>query len=111
MESYSQFASVYDRLMSDVDYKARTAYLLKLFKKHGKTPTLLLDLACGTGGFSNEMARRGIEVIGVDMSEEMLAVAREILPILAQTCCFYARKQKNLTFTARLTVPSAVLTV
>jgi len=77
MESYSQFANVYDCLMSDVDYKKRTSYLLKLFKKHGKTPTLLLDLACGTGGFSNEMASRGIEVIGADMSEEMLSVARE----------------------------------
>lgn len=77
MESYSQFAAVYDSLMSDVDYKKRTSYLLKLFKKHGKVPTLLLDLACGTGGFSNEMAAKGIEVIGVDMSEEMLSAARE----------------------------------
>ncbi len=77
MESYSQFANVYDCLMSDVDYKKRTSYLLRLFKKHGKIPTLLLDLACGTGGFSNEMASRGIEVIGADMSEEMLSVARE----------------------------------
>ncbi len=77
MSTYSDFALVYDRLMSDVDYKARTEYLLKLFKKYGKKPTLLLDLACGTGGFSNEMAKRGIEVIGVDMSEEMLGIARE----------------------------------
>ena len=77
MSTYSDFAAVYDRLMSDVDYAARTEYLLKLFKKYGKKPTLLLDLACGTGGFSNEMAKRGIEVIGVDMSEEMLGIARE----------------------------------
>lgn len=77
MSTYSDFALVYDRLMCDVDYKARTEYLLKLFKKYGKKPTLLLDLACGTGGFSNEMAKRGIEVIGVDMSEEMLGIARE----------------------------------
>ena len=77
MESYSQFAAVYDSLMCDVDYKKRTSYLLKLFKKHGKVPTLLLDLACGTGGFSNEMAAKGIEIIGVDMSEEMLSAARE----------------------------------
>ncbi len=77
MGSYNKFAFVYDCLMNDVDYKKRTSYLLKLFKKHGKVPTLLLDLACGTGGFSNEMASRSIEVIGVDMSEEMLSVARE----------------------------------
>ena len=75
--SYSDFAYVYDTLMGDVDYKARTEYILNLFEKCGKTPTLLLDLACGTGGFSNEFAKKGVEVIGVDMSEEMLAVARE----------------------------------
>ncbi|MEE0808156.1 MAG: class I SAM-dependent methyltransferase, partial [Acutalibacteraceae bacterium] len=37
----------------------------------------LLDLACGTGGFSNEMSAQGISVIGVDISPEMLSVARE----------------------------------
>lgn len=77
MSDYCDFACVYDRLMNDVDYKARTEYLLDLFKKYGKTPTLLLDLACGTGGFSNQIALKDIEVIGVDISEEMLGVARE----------------------------------
>ncbi len=77
MSSYSDFAFVYDRLMNDVDYKARTEYLMKLFKKYGRKPSLLLDLACGTGGFSNQLALNGIEVIGVDISEEMLSVARE----------------------------------
>lgn len=77
MSDYCDFSYVYDRLMRDVDYKARTEYLLRLFKKYGKTPTLLLDLACGTGGFSNQMALKGIEVIGVDISEDMLGVARE----------------------------------
>lgn len=75
--AYNDFAFVYDSLMGDVDYSARTDYLLKLFKKYGDTPTLLLDVACGTGGFSKEFAKRGIEVIGADMSEEMLSVARE----------------------------------
>ena len=75
--SYSEFADVYDILMKDAEYKKRTAYLWKLFKTHGKTPKLLLDLACGTGEFSNAFAKKGIEVIGVDMSEDMLSVARE----------------------------------
>lgn len=96
MESYSQFAFVYDRLMSDVDYKARTSYILRLFKKHGKTPTLLLDLACGTGGFSNEIALRGIEVIGVDMSEEMLSCARENSAKLGTDVLFLCQKAEQL---------------
>lgn len=74
---YDFFACVYDDLMYDVDYKKRTSYLMKLFKKYDKAPTLLLDAACGTGGFSNEFAKLGTEVIGVDMSEEMLSIARE----------------------------------
>lgn len=74
---YSVFADFYDELMYDVDYKKRTAYLMKLFKKYGKAPKLLLDVACGTGGFSNEFSRLGVEVIGTDISEEMLGIARE----------------------------------
>ncbi len=74
---YSIFADFYDELTYDVDYKKRTAYLMKLFKKFSKEPKLLLDVACGTGGFSNEFAKLGVEVIGTDISEEMLNVARE----------------------------------
>jgi len=96
MDSYSQFALVYDQLMQDVNYRERTSYLFKLFKKFGKAPTLLLDLACGTGGFSNEFALRGIEVIGVDMSEEMLLAARENSADLATDVLFLCQKAEEL---------------
>lgn len=74
---YSQFAEFYDALTNDVGYEERTKYLCSLFEKFDRAPTLLLDLACGTGGFSREFAKKGISVIGVDISEEMLAVASE----------------------------------
>ena len=75
--SYQEFAAVYDQLQTDVDYKARTEYLVKLFQKYDRLPTLLLDVACGTGGFSFAFAEKGVEVIGADPSPEMLGVARE----------------------------------
>lgn len=75
--SYSEFADVYDLLQSDVDYSRRTEYLLSLFRKYDRQPTLLLDMACGTGGFSLQFLKRGIDVIGVDISPEMLGMARE----------------------------------
>ena len=96
MSDYSHFAEVYDRLMSDVDYRKRTAYLLKIFEKHDKRPTLLLDIACGTGGFSNEFAKRGIEVIGTDMSEEMLAVARQNSATAGTDVLFLCQKAEEL---------------
>ena len=74
---YNDFAYNYDALMGDVDYDARTEYLCALFKKFDREPTLMLDLACGTGEFSNRFARKNISVIGVDISYDMLSVARE----------------------------------
>ena len=74
---YNEFSYFYDSLTDDVDYKARTEYLCSLFCRFDRMPTLLLDLACGTGGFSNEFAKRDVAVIGVDISPEMLSVARE----------------------------------
>ncbi len=74
---YENFAITYDALTEDVDYKSRTEYILSLFEEYDKKPTLMLDLCCGTGSFSNEFSKKGISVIGVDISEDMLSVARE----------------------------------
>ncbi len=74
---YNEFAYSYDALMQNADYDTRTKYLCSLFKKHDQIPTLLLDLACGTGEFSVRFAKCGVSVIGVDISADMLSVARE----------------------------------
>lgn len=77
---YEAFSNVYDKLMQNVDYKKRTEYLISIFKRFDKIPTLMLDLACGTGGFTEQFLNSGIDVIGVDASEDMLNIARERLP-------------------------------
>lgn len=77
MSNYNNFSHFYDVLTFDVNYKKRAKYIISLFKKFHKEPTLLLDLACGTGGFSAEFAKSGIDVIGVDKSEGMLSIAQE----------------------------------
>jgi len=38
-----------------------------------------LDVCCGTGDLSFGLARKGVNVMGIDFSEEMLAIARERL--------------------------------
>lgn len=74
---YNEFAYSYDALMTDVDYQKRTDYICSLFERFDRMPTLMLDLACGTGEFSNRFAEMGVSVIGVDVSYDMLSVARE----------------------------------
>ena len=77
MSYYNNFSPFYDLFTKDVNYKKRAKHILRLFKLHGKMPTLLLDFACGTGGFSEQFSKQGIDVIGVDKSDGMLCVAAE----------------------------------
>ena len=75
MKSYESFAYFYDDLTSNVNYKELSKYFDSLIKKHSNGGNLLLDLACGTGSLSFELADRGYDVISVDASENMLAEA------------------------------------
>lgn len=74
---YNDFAYIYDKLINDVDYKEWADYYFKIFQRYGLSPKLGLDLGCGTGNLTVELANRGIEMTGVDLSEDMLMVARE----------------------------------
>ena len=73
---YSNFAFYYDRLMKDVDYSKWANYIEELFKRNNSGPSMILDLGCGTGSFCTEMAGRGYEMIGIDLSPEMLSCAK-----------------------------------
>ena len=77
MAGYGTFSAFYDALTENVDYAGWATYLLELFEKHGEKPQLLLDLACGTGALSAQMLARGVDIIGVDGSEDMLLEAGE----------------------------------
>lgn len=77
MSSYDFLAGCYDRLTYDVDYAAWADYIEKHFRRHGLPGKTVLDLACGTGSLTRELAQRGYEMIGVDLSPEMLAEAAE----------------------------------
>ncbi|MBE6725283.1 MAG: class I SAM-dependent methyltransferase [Ruminococcaceae bacterium] len=73
---YGALAPVYDRLNRDVDYSAWADYMETCFRLYmEKKPELVLDLACGTGAMTFELARRGYDMTAVDISEEMLAEA------------------------------------
>ncbi len=55
--------------------KVETECALNLFKV--KKGMKILDVGCGTGNFSIKLARMGCKVVGIDISEEMLEVAKE----------------------------------
>ena len=77
---YGGFAQIYDKFM-DIPYEAWADYIEAIWRRfgvvHKPKPKLVLDLACGTGGLTAALAGRGYDMIGIDISAEMLAIARQ----------------------------------
>lgn len=77
-EGYNVIASVYDRLNAEINYAKWADFVEAAFDKFlPKRPELVLDLACGTGSMTRELALRGYDMIGADGSAEMLSVAAD----------------------------------
>ena len=77
MDAYHELAQSYDRLTNDVDYEATVDFYYEILKREGLRPRTAVDLACGTGSVTAILAKKGLQVTGVDMSEEMLTVAQQ----------------------------------
>lgn len=76
MSSYSFFAKYYDELTQNVEYSRRADYFSALLLSCGIESGTVLDLACGTGSLTVELAKRGYDMIGVDASGDMLCRAQ-----------------------------------
>ncbi len=75
---YDLLAPFYDAINSDIDYKSWADFIEKIIdREYRGDPELILDLGCGTGKMTLELARRGCDMTGIDLSPEMLNVAKE----------------------------------
>ena len=77
MSCYGSLAGYYDRLTGDVPYEQFIEFYEAEFARDGGEFRLLLDLCCGTGTLTCELALRGYEMIAADASVDMLMQARE----------------------------------
>lgn len=87
MSTYGPLAQWYDGFTRDVPYDRFADFFEQSLYREGKEHLTLLDLCCGTGTLTQLLAERGHELIGVDMSPEMLSVAAEKA---ARSTCAYA---------------------
>ena len=76
-EIYGSFAYVYDKFMDNVPYEKWSEYVQSLLKEYGIEEGLVLDLGCGTGSLTELLADAGYDMIGVDLSPDMLDIAME----------------------------------
>ena len=93
--SYTSFASVYDDLTLNVDYKKRAEYVAGILRDFDINDGLLLDLACGTGSLSVEFSKMGYEVIATDASADMLMEAQNKAYEEEQSIMFLCQKMQE----------------
>ena len=78
MSVFGNYSNYYDSLYKDKDYLAEVDFVDSLIKKYGiggvKT---ILDIGCGTGGHAFLLDEDGYDVTGIDISENMLSIAKE----------------------------------
>jgi SAM-dependent methyltransferase len=77
----SGYASSYDAIYADKDYRTETDVLESAFSWASRAISSILDLGCGTGLHAAELAMRGYEVVGVDRSAAMLQRARQRMEV------------------------------
>ena len=63
------------------DFALRSAPgILEILKKNEIPEGLVVDLGCGSGQWARELLRAGYRVLGIDISEAMIGLAREKAP-------------------------------
>ncbi len=75
--SYEKFAYTYDRLMNSMPYEDWLRFVKESFERFGMKPSTIVDLGCGTGNLTIPLALEGYQLTGIDLSEDMLAVAEQ----------------------------------
>jgi dTDP-3-amino-3,4,6-trideoxy-alpha-D-glucopyranose N,N-dimethyltransferase len=74
---YTKSAAFYDAIYSFKKYPTEAAQLHSIISQHKRSPgNRLLDVACGTGMHMQALRALGYDTTGVDLEEELLAIAR-----------------------------------
>lgn len=73
---YHDFARIYDRFQ-DIDYSSFISFYKRVFKRYRVAPETVIDLGCGSGNVTIPLAGSGFNVVGVDISPDMLAIASD----------------------------------
>jgi SAM-dependent methyltransferase len=84
--SYERRAAAGENVHGEADFVMRFA------------PATVLDAGCGTGRIARELARRGVDIAGVDLDESMLSTARRKAPDLDWHCADLASIDLGRTF-------------
>ncbi len=75
--NFRKYARLYNLFNQEKDYRGESSYISALIRQYGAGGTTLLELGCGAGGHAVEFKKEGFEVLGIERSAEMAALAVE----------------------------------
>jgi len=76
VDAYGVLAKYYDLLMEDVPYRRWVSFIASFAEKMPTSHVKIVDAGCGTGTVALGLCQKGLSVVGLDRSSEMLALAR-----------------------------------
>lgn len=74
---YNKFSYVYDNFMDNIPYDEWLENFLDIFEDNNFNPKTIADLGCGTGQLTSKLAECGYEMYGLDLSRDMVNVAKQ----------------------------------
>ena len=76
--NFETYAQYYNLLYQDKKYGEEVRYVMDVIERERPGALSLLDLGCGTGMHDKLFVEEGLQVLGVDLSEQMIAIAKKI---------------------------------
>jgi len=74
---FNAYAAYYDLLYEEKDYQEEAKFVHLQIQQNFRNAKSILDLGCGTGKHAYELAKFGYKVTGVDLSQQMIDIAKE----------------------------------
>ncbi|NCU32306.1 MAG: class I SAM-dependent methyltransferase [Candidatus Moranbacteria bacterium] len=78
--AYRVMAQFYDKLMGGNKYPGWKSLIAEVIETYRVPKGTCLDVACGTGNISHLLFGLGFKVVGIDISHEMISLAKQKLP-------------------------------
>lgn len=104
--SWGKVANWYNNLIEkDEDSYQRELILPNLLRLvKAKRGEVIVDLACGQGFFAREIAKLGAKVIGVDISPELIEIAKQ-----DKSVEYHVSPAENLTFIQNASIDKVII--
>ena len=108
-EPYTGIAEAYDYILRHVDYEQWYQYIRSIMTLYVENPDTVLELGCGTGKFGAKFSADNYKIFGIDISMNMLRVAktrafRSFRILCADIRNFYLKKKFDFIFSVHDTM-------